>query len=173
MIPSNFQVEIFYKNLGKNFPPGGLTPKFFSKSIDSSTRAMCLHNFIAISQKLWPVGRDKVRADKHANKMTNSSMPAKTGSPWLSSMYRWIELVAHNFPPETVSLHHFRFFALRLKNRRFCGNLGPDKNIKMPISETEYGALIIILEPGCGCKQPAGVHLRESAAARSKTLAKI
>ncbi len=31
MIPSNFQIEISETKLGKNFPPGGLTPKFFGK----------------------------------------------------------------------------------------------------------------------------------------------
>ncbi len=31
MIPSHFQIENWGKKLGKNFPPGGLTPNFFSK----------------------------------------------------------------------------------------------------------------------------------------------
>ena len=73
-----FSGRNFLQKFGKKISPqGGPTPKFFFKSIDSSTRAMCLHNLIAISQKLWPVGRDKVREDKQKkqkNKMTNLSM---------------------------------------------------------------------------------------------------
>ncbi len=78
---------------------------------------MCLHNFIAISQKLWPVGRDKVRADKKNDKKNDKLVGVlpKPEVRSLSSMYRWIDLGAHNFSPETVPLHHFRFWHYRSK----------------------------------------------------------
>ncbi len=69
---------------------------------------MSLHNFIAISQKLWPVGRDKVRADKKNDKLVH--VTPKPEVPSLSSIYRWIQLGAHNFSSETVPLYHFRFW---------------------------------------------------------------
>jgi len=31
LTPSNFQIEVMQKNLGKIFPQGGLTPKIFGK----------------------------------------------------------------------------------------------------------------------------------------------
>ncbi len=70
---------------------------------------MCLQTFIAISQKLWPVGRDKksVRTNKQNDKLVH--VTPKPEVPSLSSIYRWIQLGAHNFSPETVPLHHFRF----------------------------------------------------------------
>ncbi len=71
---------------------------------------MCLHNFIAISQKLYPVGVSKVRADKKMTKKAKLvNVPPKPEVLSLSSMYRWIELGAHNFSPETDPLQHFRF----------------------------------------------------------------
>jgi len=84
MTPSKFSDRNLEKNFGeKIFPQWGLIPKNFDKRIDSSTRAMCLQNFIAISQKLWPAGRDKVRADKMKKKKKRQTRrcPAKTGSP--------------------------------------------------------------------------------------------
>ena len=69
---------------------------------------MCLQTVIAISQKLYPVGLSKVRADKKQNDKLVDVFP-KPEVRSLASIYRWIELGAHNFSPETVYLHHFRF----------------------------------------------------------------
>ena len=77
---------------------------------------MCLQTFIAISKKLWPVGRDKVRADKQTKKSDKLvHVTPKPEVPSLSSIYRWIQLGAHNFFPETVPLYHFRFWHYRSK----------------------------------------------------------
>ncbi len=54
MTPSNFQIDISKKNLGKNFPHGGSDPPNFFGSNYCCPTAMCLHNFIAISPELWP-----------------------------------------------------------------------------------------------------------------------
>ena len=104
-----FSDRYLAKKFGEKFPPGGSDPKIFYKRIDSSTRAMCLHNFIAISKKLWPVGRDKVRADKKKQKDKLVDFPSKPEAQWRPSIYRLIELGAHNFSPETFPLQHFRF----------------------------------------------------------------
>ena len=55
MPPSNFQIEISRKMLGKIFPPGGSDPHNFWNSDCVPHRVMCLQNFIQISLKLWPV----------------------------------------------------------------------------------------------------------------------
>ena len=68
---------------------------------------MRLQNFIAISQKLWPVAAGKIPGHTKKNKVADVS-PKPEVRP-LSAMYRWIELGAPNFSPETVPLHHFRF----------------------------------------------------------------
>ena len=69
---------------------------------------MRLQNFIAISQKLWPVAAGKIPGGtKKKNKVAD--VPPKPEVRPLSAMYRWIELGAPNFSPETVPLHHFRF----------------------------------------------------------------
>ena len=70
---------------------------------------MRLQNFIPISQKLWPLasGNYPVQTEKMKNKVAD--VPPKPEVRPLSSMYRWIELGAPNFSPETVPLHHFRF----------------------------------------------------------------
>ena len=71
---------------------------------------MCLQTFIAISQKLYPVGLSKIRAHKMKNKLKKLvHNPLKLEVRSLSSMYYRIELGAHNFSPETVHLHRFRF----------------------------------------------------------------
>ena len=69
---------------------------------------MRLQNFIPISQKLWPLasGNYPVQTEKK-NKVAD--VPPKPEVRPLSAMYRWIELGAPNFSPETVPLHHFRF----------------------------------------------------------------
>ena len=73
---------------------------------------MRLQNFIAISQKLWPLAsgkfpEEKKKKEKKKNKVAD--VPPKPEVRPLSAMYRWIELGAPNFSPETVPLHHFRF----------------------------------------------------------------
>ncbi len=80
MNPSNFEVDISTKSLGKIFPQGGPTPKNVFLSDYSSPRAMRLQRFIAKSQKLWPLGVSKIRAHKQKNRQT-CRCPAKTGSP--------------------------------------------------------------------------------------------
>ena len=50
MTPSNFQIDISKKNLGKNFATGGPTPP--NKNVLDPLE-MCLQNFIAISLELW------------------------------------------------------------------------------------------------------------------------
>ena len=60
----------------------------------------------------------KIRADKMNEKKKNDKLvdvPPKPEVRSLSSMYRSIELGAHNFPPETVPLYHFRFWHYRSK----------------------------------------------------------
>ena len=52
--------SISRKKIGKKFPPGGSDPQIFYKSTYSSPRAMCLCNFIAIGQKLWPVAASEL-----------------------------------------------------------------------------------------------------------------
>jgi hypothetical protein len=68
MTHTNFQIDILKKNLGKKFPPGGSDPQIFYKSTFSSPMAMRLCNFIAISQKLWPVATGNGRPDKQRKK---------------------------------------------------------------------------------------------------------
>ena len=70
---------------------------------------MRLQNFIPISQKLWPLasGNCPVQTNRQKNKVAD--VPPKPEVRPLSAMYRWIELGAPNFSPETVPLHHFRF----------------------------------------------------------------
>jgi len=103
MIPSNFQIEISEKNLGKNSPQGSAPQKFW-KSRCVPPRVMCLHNFIQISQKLYPVGLSNIRATKKQNDKTCRCL-SETGSPIAASIYRWIELGAHNFSPKPFYLH--------------------------------------------------------------------
>ena len=69
---------------------------------------MRLQNFIAISQKLWPLASGKFPGvTKKKNKVAD--VPPKPEVRPLSAMDRWIELGAPNFSPETVPLRHFRF----------------------------------------------------------------
>jgi len=77
MTPSNFQIEILQKILGKNSPQGGLTPKIFGKS-GLSPRVTCLQICIPISLKLWPV--DVVlKLKKKRNSSTFEATPRSPG----------------------------------------------------------------------------------------------
>ena len=54
MIPSNFQIEISGKKLGKNFPPRGSDPQNFWKSGCIPPRVMCLQSCTQIYLKRRP-----------------------------------------------------------------------------------------------------------------------
>ncbi len=80
---------------------------------------MCLQTFIAISQKLGPLGVSKIRAAKK-DKLVD--VPPKPEVLSLSHIYRWIELGARNFSPRNRSAPALPVFAQKLKNSRFRGN---------------------------------------------------
>ena len=104
-----FSVRYLEKKFGEKISPRGVRPPKFLNRFQMPPRAMRLQNFIPISQKLWPLasGNYPVQTEKMKNKVAD--VPPKPEVRPLSAMYRWIELGAPNFSPETVPLHHFRF----------------------------------------------------------------
>ena len=70
------------------------------------------HNSFVRGIDAWNILPINVRSANTKKKQKNDKLvdaPPKPEVRSLSSIYRWIELVARNFPPETVYLHHFRF----------------------------------------------------------------
>ena len=110
-----FSDRNFGKKFGKKFPPRGVRPPKFFWSNYSSPRAMCLQTFIAISQKLYPVGVSKIRAHKmkKKNKVADTQLKPEVLSLW--HLYSWIGPRALNLSRDIVLPHHFRFLHNRPK----------------------------------------------------------
>jgi len=104
---------------------------------------MCLQTSSRYLKKggLWP--RQSPCAQKKTKKMKTCRSPPKPEGRSLSSRYRWIELGAHNFSPETVPLHHFRFLHYSKKQSILLEIGTADKINKLcDFGKTECGALI-------------------------------
>ena len=94
------------KQFGKNFSPRGVRPPNFLEKLKFGIKWSAPEKFHPdISKTVASSERQFSRTQK--NKVAD--VPPKPEVRPLSAMYRWIELGAPNFSPETVPLHHFRF----------------------------------------------------------------
>jgi len=74
-----FSARYLEKKFGEKKFPRGVRPLKFLIGFQVPPRAMRLQNFIAISQKLWPVAAGKIPG--HTKKKQGRRCPAQTGSP--------------------------------------------------------------------------------------------
>ena len=94
---------------GKKISQGGPTPKIFDR-FSSAPKGNAPAKFHSdISKTVASSERQLSCTDREKKKNKVADVPPKPEVRPLSSMYRWIELGALNFSPETVPLRHFRF----------------------------------------------------------------